>query len=109
MKITFQITAIGLLALVGCGAPPEDAESLDPAIGSASAALCQGGSCNSGSHPPPTAPGNVFLSGWCDTTAGVVFTDRSINAPREVAELCLAFEVDARVRFQAVSARDVTA
>ena len=36
-------------------------------------------------------------------------TDRSINAPREVAELCLAFEVDARVRFQAVSARDVTA
>ena len=79
MKITFQITAIGLLALVGCGAPPEDAESLDPAIGSASAALCQGGSCNPGSHPPPTAPGNVFLSRWCDTTAGVVFTDRSTN------------------------------
>ncbi|KXP00082.1 PucR family transcriptional regulator [Tsukamurella pseudospumae] len=36
-------------------------------------------------------------------------TDRSINAPREVAELCLAFEVDARVRLQIDAPRDVTA
>ncbi|CAM3161912.1 CdaR family transcriptional regulator [Tsukamurella hominis] len=36
-------------------------------------------------------------------------TGRSVGSPREVAELCLAFEVDARVRFQAGASRDVTA
>lgn len=36
-------------------------------------------------------------------------TGRSVGSPREVAELCLAFEVDARVRFQVGASRDVTA
>ncbi len=36
-------------------------------------------------------------------------TGRSVGSPREVAELCLAFEVDARVRFQVGASRDATA
>ncbi|WP_231706437.1 MULTISPECIES: PucR family transcriptional regulator [Tsukamurella] len=36
-------------------------------------------------------------------------TGRSVGSPREVAELCLAFEVDARVRLRVGTSRDVTA